>query len=108
VPGYKDWQVTFIFDFLVFLPTMMKSSLLLVLATTVAAWSEDVHNQIGFMAETFLTPSTTAMIKQILEPMYEGSIGRAAAWADSFDHTPAGAFSSQWHWIDSSDNVSYI
>lgn len=40
----------------------------------------------------------------ILEPQYNGSIGRAAAWADSYAHTKEGAFSYQWHWIDANDN----
>jgi hypothetical protein len=70
------------------------------------AWNTDVHNQIGFMAETFLTPETTFIIKQLLEPAYDGSIGRAAAWADSYRKLAEGAFSYQWHWIDSLDTVS--
>lgn len=65
----------------------------------------DVHNQIGFSAEKFLKPSTTKILQRILEPQYNGSIGKAAAWADSYAHTTEGAFSYQWHWIDSGDNV---
>jgi hypothetical protein len=63
-----------------------------------------VHNQIGFMAETFLTPFTTSILQHILEPEYNGSIGRAAAWADAYAHTDEGRFSYQWHWIDSHDD----
>lgn len=73
------------------------------LAITVA-WNTDVHNQIGFMAEKFLSPYTTSILQQILEPQYNGSIGRAAAWADSYAHKKEGAFSYQWHWIDANDN----
>ncbi|EIN11624.1 nuclease PA3 [Punctularia strigosozonata HHB-11173 SS5] len=69
-----------------------------------SAWNTDVHNQIGFMAEKLISHHTTSVLQEILEPMYNGSIGQAAAWADSFAHTPEGAFSFQWHWIDSSDN----
>ncbi|KAJ9646332.1 hypothetical protein H2199_002381 [Coniosporium tulheliwenetii] len=76
------------------------SSLLLTVAT---AWNTDVHNQIGFMAETFLTPPTTSVLQHVLEPQYNGSIGRAADWADAYAHTPEGSFSYQWHWIDSAD-----
>ncbi|ORY16643.1 nuclease PA3 [Clohesyomyces aquaticus] len=74
------------------------------LVASAAAWNTDVHNQIGFMAEKFLNPYTTSVLQQILEPQYNGSIGRAAAWADAYAHTDEGAFSYQWHWIDSSDN----
>ncbi|OCK85887.1 phospholipase C/P1 nuclease, partial [Lepidopterella palustris CBS 459.81] len=74
----------------------------LLLASTIA-WNADVHNQIGFMAEKFLDPYTTSILQQILEPQYNGSIGRAAAWADAYAHTKEGAFSYQWHWIDTRD-----
>lgn len=62
-----------------------------------------VHNQIGFIAETFLSPETTSVLAEILEPQYNGSIGRAAAWADGYAHTAEGRFSYQWHWIDTHD-----
>lgn len=55
------------------------------------------------MAEQFLTPHTTAILSHILEPQYNASIGRAAAWADAYAHTDEGRFSYQWHWIDSHD-----
>jgi hypothetical protein len=64
-----------------------------------------VHNQVAFMAEKFLDKHTTNILARILEPQYNGSIGRAAAWADAYAHTTEGRFSYQWHWIDSSDNV---
>lgn len=70
-----------------------------------SAWNTDVHNQIGFMAETFLAPYTIGVLRNILEPQYEGSIGRAASWADAYAHTAEGRFSYQWHWIDSDDKV---
>ncbi|OAL01530.1 phospholipase C/P1 nuclease [Phaeosphaeriaceae sp. SRC1lsM3a] len=66
-------------------------------------WNTDVHNQIGFMAETFLTPRTTTLLANLLEPQYNRSIGRAAAWADAYAHTVEGRFSYQWHWIDTHD-----
>ncbi|KAL1635882.1 hypothetical protein SLS58_010050 [Diplodia intermedia] len=69
-----------------------------------SAWNEDVHQQIGFLAEQFLTKRTSSALAQILEPEYNGSIGNAAAWADEYAHTKEGAFSYQWHWIDSADN----
>lgn len=44
------------------------------------AHHDTVHNQIGFMAETFFTPETTQTLARLLEPQYNGSVGRAAAW----------------------------
>lgn len=55
------------------------------------------------MAEQFLESHTASVLKHILEPQYNGSIGRAAAWADGYAHTDEGRFSYQWHWIDSHD-----
>lgn len=43
------------------------------------------------------------MLSQILEPQYNKSVGRAAAWADGYAHTAEGRFSYQWHWIDTHD-----
>lgn len=62
-----------------------------------------MHNQLVFMAESFFTPDTTSVLARILEPQYNGSIGRAAAWADAYAHTSEGRFSYQWHWIDTHD-----
>ncbi|RAR03453.1 nuclease pa3 [Stemphylium lycopersici] len=70
-----------------------------------ASWNTDVHNQIGFMAETFFTPETTSVLAEILEPKYNGSVGRSAAWADAYAHTHEGHFSYQWHWIDTHDSA---
>lgn len=55
------------------------------------------------MAETFLTPRATTILSDLLEPQYNKSIGRAAAWADAYAHTAEGRFSYQWHWIDTHD-----
>jgi hypothetical protein len=57
------------------------------------------------MAETFLTPHTSSVLAEILEPQYNGSIGRSAAWADAYAHTSEGHFSYQWHWIDTHDRA---
>lgn len=88
---------------------MQLTSLLLLASTSVvSAWNTDVHNQIGFMAEKFLSHDTTKIIQKILEPTYTGSIGRAAAWADSYRRLPEGAYTYQWHWIDSLDTPPAI
>ena len=73
------------------------------LIATASAFNTDVHNQIGFMAEKLLTHETANILGRILEPEYTKSIGRAAAWADSYRKTTEGAYTYQWHWIDSLD-----
>ena len=57
------------------------------------------------MAETFFTAQTTSVLGEILESQYNGSVGRAAAWADAYAHTTEGRFSYQWHWIDTHDSA---
>ncbi|KAH0363913.1 phospholipase C/P1 nuclease, partial [Aureobasidium melanogenum] len=81
-------------------PIIIASALM---ASGTIAWNKDVHQQIGYSAEHLLTPTTKSILYQLLEPKYNNSIGLAAAWADDYAHTPSGAFSYQWHWIDSAD-----
>lgn len=57
------------------------------------------------MAESFFTTHTTKVLSSLLEKQYEGSVGRAAAWADGYAHTAEGRFSYQWHWIDTHDHA---
>ncbi|KAI1177106.1 nuclease P1 [Nemania sp. FL0916] len=68
------------------------------------AWNQDVHQQIAYAAEEFLTPLTRVIIKQLLEPQYQGSLGRIGGWADDYRKTPEGAYTETWHYIDSSDD----
>ncbi|EEQ91180.2 uncharacterized protein BDCG_06300 [Blastomyces dermatitidis ER-3] len=56
------------------------------------------------MVESFLTPQTNRIIKHIVEPQYDGSIGRAAAWADECGRTDEGKDSPTWHYINPADN----
>ncbi|KAH9907572.1 nuclease P1 [Xylariomycetidae sp. FL2044] len=73
------------------------------LAAPVAAWNKDVHQQIAYTADELLSPWTKIILKQILEPEYQGSLGRVGAWADDYRKTDEGAYTTQWHWIDPAD-----
>jgi hypothetical protein len=68
-----------------------------------SAWYLEVHNQIGYVADQLLEPQTKYMLSQILEPEYNGSVGKAAAWADTVSRTTA-KYSYGWHWISARDN----
>ncbi|KAI1268071.1 nuclease P1 [Xylariaceae sp. FL1019] len=74
------------------------------LAAPVLAWNTDVHQQIAYTAEELLSPASKLVIKKLLEPEYKGSLGRVGAWADSYRKTDEGAYTSTWHYIDSSDD----
>ena len=89
------------------------------LLPTGSSWYLEIHNQvtlvnhpaqtqthpyqIGYVAEQFMDPRTHWMIAQILDPEYGGSIGRAAAWADTVRKTHP--YSYGWHFISALDNV---
>ncbi|KAI0430734.1 nuclease P1 [Xylaria sp. FL1042] len=68
------------------------------------AWNTDVHQQIAYTAEEFLTPLTRVILRQLLAPEDKGSLGRIGAWADGYRKTPEGAYTETWHYIDSSDD----
>lgn len=101
-------MLTHIFSPSAVIPLNMRASIFRTVglcAGLVNAFSMDVHNQIAFMAEEYLTPQARWLTQQILEPWYNGSIGRAAAWADIVAHT-SHKYSYTWHFIDALDDVS--
>ncbi|KAH6647125.1 S1/P1 nuclease-domain-containing protein [Truncatella angustata] len=67
------------------------------------SWHLEVHNQIGFMADAIISPATRVMVSQILEPEYQGSLGRAGAWADTVRKAPH-PYSYSWHYISAKDD----
>lgn len=62
------------------------------------AWHLQVHNQIAFVAEKLLLPRTLNITGALLDPKWNQSIGRAAAWADTVrkDYAP---YSYNWHFV---------
>ncbi|KAI0394853.1 nuclease P1 [Xylariaceae sp. FL0594] len=75
-----------------------------IFAAPALAWNTDVHQQIAYAAEEFLTPLTRTVLLRLLEPEYKGSLGRVGAWADAYRKTPEGAYTETWHYIDPADN----
>lgn len=71
----------------------------------VSAWNADIHHQIGFMADEFLTPEVSRIVEAILEPQYHGSLGEAASWADDYRREE---FTHSWHSIGSLDNPPLV
>ncbi|KAJ1328085.1 nuclease S1 [Microdochium nivale] len=67
------------------------------------AWNTDVHQQIAYAADELLNPWTKQILKQLLEPSAQGSLGRVGAWADAYRRTPEGAYTNTWHYIDPAD-----
>lgn len=68
-----------------------------------SAWYQEVHNQLGYVTDQLLNSNTKYMVAQILEAEYQGSVGRAASWADSVSRTTH-PYSYNWHWISGHDD----
>lgn len=75
------------------------------LIASTSAWHLQVHNQIAFTAERLLTNEATNIIAELLDPKYSGSIGRAAAWADTVRKIGA-PYSYNWHFVGMHENIS--
>lgn len=82
------------------LPYLFLASASIISFTT--AWDGGIHQQIGYIAEQFLTPSAKTVFKEILGTDFNGSIGQAAAWADGVKWTFA-PYSGPWHFLNTHD-----
>ncbi|KAM0335821.1 hypothetical protein ACHAQA_000871 [Verticillium albo-atrum] len=79
------------------------AALLGAFAAPVLSWNTDIHQQIGYAAEKFLSPAAKAVLGEILEPESGASLGRIGAWADAHRGTPEGRHTTTWHWINPAD-----
>ncbi|THU97421.1 nuclease Le3 [Dendrothele bispora CBS 962.96] len=87
---------------------MLKSSaiipvLLAGLSSKVFGWGDIGHQAVGYIAMEFLNPTATDFVKSTLGPEYNGSLGVAAAWADSARRTPEYKWSTELHFVDVED-----
>lgn len=82
-------------------------SLLSVLSCLVAmalSWQTEIHQQIGFMADLLISPTTRFAVANLLEPEYNGTLGLAAGWADNVRKDPLYSYSYVWHFISARDD----
>jgi len=63
----------------------------------VRAWGPDGHTIVAHIAEKFLTPAVDQVLRADLGNI---SLTDASDWCDDFDHTPAGAWSEDLHFLD--------
>lgn len=84
---------------------MQVTALLVAAAASVSSvygWGTLGHQTVALLAQQYLLPGTISAVQEILNDTTPIYMGRIALWADQFRTTPAGAFSSPFHFIDSS------
>ncbi|RFU75815.1 nuclease s1 precursor [Trichoderma arundinaceum] len=72
----------------------------------VIAWGELGHNTTGYLASYFVSPSTEAHLKNLLNNQNEDYLANVATWADLFRKRPEGRFTRNFHFIDAHDDPS--
>ncbi|KAI9749416.1 MAG: hypothetical protein M4579_006882 [Chaenotheca gracillima] len=85
---------------------MLKS--LALLSLTVApgayAWGALGHETVAYVASSFVSDKTKTYCQDILGDTTTSYLANVASWADTYRSTAAGAFSSDFHYIDAEDN----
>lgn len=76
------------------------------LTPSTLAWGTLGHTTIAYIASNFLSPATQQWAARTLNTTStnEDYLANIANWADFYRHTPSGAFTSRYHYIDARDN----
>lgn len=69
-------------------------------AGNVAAWGNEGHQAVGYVAMHFLAPKALAFVQTSLGATYNESLGIAATWADSVKYSSAYIWSKPYHFVD--------
>jgi len=75
-------------------------AVLLSSANTAYAWGALGHRTVALIADNYVKSATSTWINDILGE----DIASIASWADSYDHTTAGEWSAELHYIDAEDS----
>ena len=68
------------------------------------SWGQKGHDVTAFIAENHLTPTTYAVVTDLLDGK---SIVYWSNWLDNASHTPEYAYSKTWHYKNIDDGVKY-
>ena len=66
-----------------------------------ACWGTLGHRTIGYLAQQYFSSDTSTYVNNLLE---DEDISDASLWADTIKHTPLGAGTAGWHYIDAKDD----
>ena len=77
---------------------------LLPLLTPAAAWGTLGHDTVAFIAQHFVSNTTAAFTRSLLNDSSNAYLANVATWADSYRYTTEGAFSAPLHYIDALDS----
>ena len=77
----------------------------LAIVQRVSAWGTLGHETIGYIAQNFVSDSTEAWARAILnDSSSHYYLANVSTWADDYKYTSEGAFSSPFHYIDAQDD----
>lgn len=66
-----------------------------------ACWGTLGHRTVAYLAQRYFSRETETYVNNLLE---DEDISDAALWADIIRHTPLGAGTAGWHYIDAKDD----
>lgn len=64
-------------------------------------WGTLGHRTVAYLAQRYFSSETETYVNNLLE---DEDISDAALWADIIRHTPLGAGTAGWHYIDAKDD----
>ncbi|KAL7941122.1 putative nuclease S1 precursor [Trichoderma barbatum] len=70
----------------------------------VVAWGDIGHETTAYLASYFVSDSTAAYFKGLLENDNDDYLARIAMFADKYRKTAEGSFTKNWHFIDAHDD----
>src|SRR4051812_46681665 len=83
----------------------MRSALSLAIAASCVgralAWGAVGHETVAYVAQSYLTPTATAWVNDLLNG---ASMASVATWADTYRYTSAGHWSAPFHFVDAQDS----
>ncbi|KIX04656.1 uncharacterized protein Z518_05526 [Rhinocladiella mackenziei CBS 650.93] len=68
------------------------------------AWGTLGHQTVAWIAQSYVSSTTEAAIKDILGSTQADYMANVSTWADSYRYTSAGGWSAPLHYIDANDN----
>lgn len=83
---------------------LFATGLILLSSATAFGWGQKGHDTTVFIAENHLTPTTKAIVEELLDGK---SMVYYANWLDNASHTPEYAYSKTWHYKNVDADQTY-
>ena len=76
---------------------------LAICTASVVAWAPQGHTMVGSIAQSFLSPSSAALLAKAV-PAFNGDLSKMATWADTVKKSTAFSWSKNYHFSDTADS----